>query len=190
MSNKLVIITAPSGSGKTSIARFLEKNCAPKLSFSISATTRSPRNNEVDGEHYYFLTELEFESRIREDLFLEYEKFYTGQYYGTLLSEIQRIWKSNKHVLLDIEVDGAENIKKLYPNQSLVLFIDTPNRRELIKRLKSRKTETEDSLHNRIERINYEIEKGKRIMDFSVMNIDLAIAQREALVLVKKFLNR
>ncbi|MCY4299606.1 MAG: guanylate kinase [Flavobacteriaceae bacterium] len=186
---KIVILTAPSGSGKTSIAQFLEKHCDPKLSFSISATTRHPRKDEVDGEHYYFLSVAEFESRIQKELFLEYEKFYNGQYYGTLQSEIQRIWDANKHVLLDIEVDGAENIKKLYAKQSLILFIDTPHPETLIKRLKRRKTESSESLQSRIRRIDYEINKAKRIMDCSVMNIDLEKAQKEALILVENFLN-
>ncbi|MCY3998659.1 MAG: hypothetical protein OXE55_04810 [Flavobacteriaceae bacterium] len=100
------------------------------------------------------------------------------------------MWNSNKHVLLDIEVDGAENIKTLYPDQSLILFIDTPNPKTLVERLKRRNTESEESLQSRIKRIDYEIKKAKRIMDCSVMNINLDLAQKEALTLVEKFLNR
>ncbi|MCY4561149.1 MAG: guanylate kinase [Flavobacteriaceae bacterium] len=187
--NKLIVVTAPSGSGKTSIVKFLIKNCSPPLSFSISATSRPARMNEKHGKDYYFLSLQEFKKHIKRGLFVEYREVYPRQYYGTLRSEIERIWKLNHHILFDVDVDGASLIKDKYPEQTFVLFIKTAKPHDLQTRLESRGTETIEAMKDRSKRIAYELEMGQKIMDGSVVNINLEKAQEEALEYVENFLN-
>ena len=155
-SHKIIIITAPSGSGKTSITRHLMK-LFPELSFSVSATTRQPREKEQDGVDYYYISIAEFKSRIDADEFIEYEMVYEGVYYGTLKNEMNRIWNNGLVPVLDIDVKGAMNVMKIYPGQTLSLFIEPPSLEELESRLKKRGTETAESLLKRVTKASYEM---------------------------------
>ena len=153
---KLIVITAPSGAGKTSIVHKLltfHKNYA----FSISATTREKRVGELDGKDYYFLSSSEFQKRVSNREFVEYQEVYPGMFYGTLRSEIERLWEERKVVLFDIDVKGAENLKKEFGNDAFVIFIKPPSKESLINRLKNRNTESADSLNKRIKRAEEEL---------------------------------
>ena len=154
--NKLIIITAPSGAGKTSITRHLMKTF-PQLAFSISAATRQPRGSEKNGVDYHFISTEAFKDKIQHNEFVEWEMVYEGKYYGTLKSELERIWQQNKIPLLDIDVKGAIHVQQQYPETSLSLFIQTPSVEELKKRLESRGTETAESLAARINKAAYEL---------------------------------
>jgi len=153
---KILIITAPSGAGKTSITHFLMQEF-PELTFSISATTRNARANEVDGKDYYFISPELFKSKIQKKEFAEWEMVYEGKYYGTLKTELKRIWLLNKVPVLDIDVKGALHIQQQYPENTLSIFVEPPSVDELKKRLLSRGTETEESLNARINKASYEI---------------------------------
>src|SRR5205809_2362439 len=139
--NKIIIITAPSGAGKTSITHYLLKTI-PQISFSVSAATRQPREFEKDKVDYYFISQQEFQQKIQHNEFVEWEMVYEGKYYGTLKSEIHRIWKEEKIPLLDVDVQGAVHVQQQHPEQSLSIFIEPPSVDELKKRLNSRGTET------------------------------------------------
>jgi guanylate kinase len=154
--NKIIIITAPSGAGKTSITHYLLKTI-PQLSFSISAATRNPRGKEKNGKDYYFISMDEFQKRIQQNEFAEWEMVYEGKYYGTLKSELQRIWDLGKVPLLDIDVKGAIHVQRQYPQTSLSIFVEPPSLEEIKKRLQSRGTETDESLQARINKVSYEI---------------------------------
>jgi len=180
---KLIAISAPSGTGKTSIIQEILKLNQNKLIFSISATTREKRLNEIDGVDYFFLTREEFEHKIQNDKFIEWEEIY-GDYYGTLKSEIERAKKLNKHILFELDVNGSLKLKKLYP-QTITIFIAPPSIEELENRLKTRKTETSESLHKRIERAKIEMEKAK-LFDFLVMNDNLNNAISEVNQIIQK----
>jgi guanylate kinase len=154
--NKLVILTAPSGAGKTSITRFLISKF-PSLCFSISATTRSPRGTEKDGVEYYFISVEAFHEKIQADAFIEWEMVYEGKYYGTLKSELERIWQEGKTPVLDIDVKGAIHVQEQLEGQCLSFFIEPPSIEELKRRLESRGTESEESLATRINKASYEL---------------------------------
>ena len=153
---KVIILAAPSGAGKTTITQYLLKRF-PRLAFSISATTRAPRGAEQDGVEYHFLSLAKFEGLIYENAFLEYEQVYEGVYYGTLKSELARIWALGKVPVLDIDVKGAIHVQQQYPSQSFSLFIEPPSLDELKKRLESRGTETEASIQMRVGKAAFEI---------------------------------
>jgi len=186
--SKLIIITAPSGAGKTSIVRrLLEK--FDHLAFSISATTREKRPHEIDGVDYYFISHEEFKQRIVKGDFAEWEEVYENQFYGTLKSEIDRIWALGKHIIFDIEVKGAQNIKKEYGDQALAIFIKPPSLEVLIERLESRKTENEKSLKKRIKRAKKELEYENKF-DKVLVNDILDDAVLEAESMLETFLEK
>jgi guanylate kinase len=180
--NKIIVITAPSGAGKTSITHYL-LNKFPQLSFSVSAATRQPRAHEKEGIDYYFLALEDFKEKITNNEFVEWEMVYEGKYYGTLKSELQRIWDNDQCPLLDIDVKGAIHVKQQYPDSALTIFIEPPSVEELRRRLESRGTETAESLQARVNKASYEI-SFKEHFDKNVMNdnLDKACAQTESIV--------
>ncbi len=186
--HKIIIIAAPSGAGKTSVVRHLLKVLPDKLAFSISAATRKPRNNEMHGVDYYFISAADFEKKIAEDAFVEWEMVYEGKYYGTLKQEVERIWAAEKAPLLDVDVKGGLHVKEKYPGQTLSLFIQPPSIEELERRLRSRGTESEESVKSRISKAAYELTFKDRF-DFVILNDKLERACAEAEALVRKFLN-
>ena len=183
---KLIVFSAPSGSGKTTIVRHLLKQDKLKLDFSISATSRDPRPNEVDGKDYYFLSLEDFKKKIKNDEFLEWEEVYRDNFYGTLKSEVERIWASGKHVIFDIDVVGGLDIKKLYPEKTLAVFVKPPSIEELKIRLKKRKTESDDRINMRVAKASIELATAPQF-DHIILNINLDEALAEAYELVKDF---
>ncbi len=185
---KILIITAPSGAGKTSITRHLMQRFG-QLAFSISAATRSARNNEVNGADYYFMSDGEFQQKIKNKEFAEWEMVYEGKYYGTLKSELERIWSNNQIPVLDIDVKGAIHVQKQYPINTLSIFIEPPSVDELKKRLEGRGTETEQSLASRVNKAAYEI-SFKTHFDKIIINDDLQHACEAADKLVQSFIEQ
>lgn len=184
---KLIIITAPSGSGKTTIVNsLLEK--IPTLAFSVSACTRSPRANEAHGINYYFLSLEDFTRKIANHEFAEFEMVYEGKYYGTLKSELQRIWDEKKTPLVDIDVQGALRLKKHYGENALSIFIKAPSLEILAQRLKDRRTETASSLKERIDKASQELTYADKF-DAIIVNDDLHTACKEAEEMIKKFIS-
>ena len=186
-SNKIIIITAPSGAGKTSITRYLLGKYPNNLAFSVSAATRNPRHYEKDGTDYYFIGLENFKQKIQQNEFVEWEMVYEGKYYGTLKSELQRIWNQGKTPLLDIEVKGAIHIREQYPQSTLALFIEPPSVDELRRRLEERGTETVESLLARVNKASYEI-SFKHHFDRIIVNEKLERACAEAEAAVTEFL--
>lgn len=184
-STKLMVFTAPSGAGKTTIVRHLLKTF-DDLDFSISASTRKQRHNEKHGKDYYFISVEEFQEKIEKEEFVEWEEVYEDQFYGTLKSEVERLRKLGKHVIFDIDVQGAISIKKVYKEEVLVVFIKPPSPEILFERLRARKTETEKSLKKRIAKASRELTYEDRF-DEVLMNDDLETALKEAEKIVKKF---
>lgn len=184
---KIIIITAPSGAGKTSITRYLLNKYADKLAFSISAATRQPRGMEKSGIDYYFMSEEDFTNKIQHEEFVEWEMVYKGKYYGTLKSELQRIWSEGKAPVLDIDVKGAIHVQQQFPDTALSIFIEPPSVDELKRRLMSRGTETEESLNTRVNKASYEI-SFKNSFDKIIVNRDLEAACKEAEQVILEFL--
>ena len=184
--HKIIVITAPSGAGKTSITHHLMQHF-PRLTFSISAATRKPRGNEKEGIDYYFISEEIFKEKIQHKEFAEWEMVYEGKYYGTLKSELERIWKENKIPVLDIDVKGAIHMQQRYPVNSLSLFIEPPSVEELKTRLESRGTETAESLAARINKAAYEL-SFKEQFNKHIINDDLQRACAEAEKIVGDFI--
>ncbi len=184
---KMIVITAPSGAGKTSITRCLMK-MYPQLSFSISAATRQPRANEKNGNDYHFISVENFQEKILNEEFVEWEMVYQGKYYGTLKTELKRIWSEEKIPVLDIDVQGAIHVQKEYPVNSLFIFIKPPSIQELQKRLESRGSESKDSLETRINKAAYELSFADQF-NHVVENNDFETACNEASKIVNDFLN-
>jgi guanylate kinase len=184
---KIIIITAPSGAGKTSITRYLMDRFEV-LSFSVSATTRSARANEKDGVDYYFIQLEEFKKKIQQKEFAEWEMVYEGKYYGTLKTELKRIWALNRIPVLDIDVKGAIHVQQQYPENTLSIFIEPPSIEELRNRLLSRGTENEDSLQARVNKASYEI-SFKEHFDKIIVNENLEKACEQAEAIVSAFLH-
>jgi len=185
-SGKLVIVAGPSGTGKTTIVRHL-LGVFPRLAFSISACSRPMRPNERDGEDYYFLTQEQFKEKINKGDFIEWEEVYPGSFYGTLRSEVERLWKAGRHVIFDIDVKGALNLKKHFPEQSITIFIQPPSVETLMQRLRDRNTESPGILEQRIGKANLELSFAPQF-DKMVYNIELDKAYKEAEKIVSDFL--
>ena len=183
---KIIILTAPSGAGKTSITKYLLKN-NPGLGFSISAATRSARNDEKNGKDYYFITMEDFNTKIQNNEFVEWEMVYEGRYYGTLKSEFNRIWNNGQVPVLDIDVKGAIHVQQQYPGSSFSIFIEPPSIEELKRRLETRGSESIETLQTRINKAAYEI-SFKHHFHKIVVNNDLNQACSEAEQAIKEFL--
>ena len=184
--NKIIILTAPSGAGKTSITHFLLREF-PQLAFSISVATRKRRENEVDGKDYYFMPEEDFQAKNSNNEFVEWEMVYEGKIYGTLKSELERIWNNQQVPVLDIDVKGAIHVQEQFPRTTLSIFIDPPSVDELRRRLSSRGTETEESLQTRINKASYEI-SFKHHFTKIILNDNLEKACMQAKEAVQQFL--
>lgn len=187
MEGKLVIVAGPSGSGKTTIVRHL-LGIYPRLAFSISACSRQKRMGEMDGEDYYFLSVEKFKEKIGKGEFLEWEEVYPGSYYGTLRSEVERLWNAGRDVIFDIDVKGAMNLKKHSPENSLAIFIQPPSLNALEQRLKNRNTESPEFVEQRIKKATEELSYAPQF-DTIILNNDLQVAFAEADKLVGAFLN-
>ncbi len=188
MSNggKLLIFSAPSGSGKTTIVRHLLEQPQLNLAFSVSATSRPRRGKEKNGEHYYFMSISQFKQHIKNDDFLEWEEVYRDNFYGTLKSEVERLWAEGKNVIFDIDVSGGLRIKKKYPKETLAVFVKPPSVDELKIRLKKRSTESDDKINMRIAKASVELATAPQF-DVVIKNYDLDIALNEATELVANF---
>jgi guanylate kinase len=184
--SKLLLFAAPSGAGKTTIVRHLLERF-DELAFSVSATTRQKRPHEQDGKDYYFLSSLRFSELIAQDAFVEWEEVYEGLFYGTLHTEVNRLWQEGKHILFDIDVKGALNIKRQYPAEALSVFVKPPSMEALFKRLKKRDTETEESLRKRIARASDEMQFEPQF-DTVLVNDDLELAFQQAEEIVTSFI--
>ena len=185
---KLIVFSAPSGSGKTTIVRHLLGLENLNLEFSISATSREKRGEEVDGKDYYFLSTEAFKSKIKSDAFLEWEEVYRDNFYGTLKTEVERIWAKGKHVIFDIDVSGGLRIKRKFPEQTLAIFVKPPSIDELKIRLKNRKTESEDKINMRVAKASAELATAP-LFDVIIENDVLENALKKAETLVGNFIN-
>ena len=183
---KLIVISAPSGAGKTSIVHHLLKNMS-ELSFSVSACSREKREKETHGEDYYFLGVEGFKERIKEDAFLEWEQVYENQYYGTLKSEIERIWSAGKTVIFDVDVVGGLNIKKKYPTECLSVFIMPPSVDVLRERLSGRSSESEEKIEIRLDKAEEEITQNQKF-DTIILNDEFEIACEEIQEVITNFI--
>lgn len=186
MNGKMFIFSAPSGSGKTTIVKHV-LDSFPNLEFSISATNRMPRGKEEDGKDYYFIETTSFQKKITNNEFLEWEEVYDGRYYGTLKSELKRIWDKGRHVVFDVDVVGGLNIKKQYPREALAIFIQTPDLKELENRLRRRGTDSEQDIRQRLNKAEEEMAYARHF-DHIIINEQLEEARKKAIVLVKKHL--
>lgn len=183
---KLIIITAPSGAGKTSITRYLLAEY-PRLAFSVSATTRPRRDHETDGKDYYFISIDDFHQKIQHDEFVEWEMVYEGKYYGTLKSELERIWQNARFPVLDIDVNGAIHVQQEYADHTLSIFIEPPSIQALQVRLRSRGTETEETLRDRVSKASYEL-SFKHHFSTIIVNDDLQRACAQAGKVIAEFI--
>lgn len=186
---KLIVFSAPSGSGKTTIVRHLLKQEELNLEFSISATSREKRGEEINGKDYYFLSAKEFKTKIKNEEFLEWEEVYRDNFYGTLKTEVERIWSLGKHVIFDIDVSGGLRIKRKFPDQTVAIFVKPPSIDELKIRLKKRKTESADKINMRIAKASAELATAP-LFDVVIENDNLDKALNEAYNLVSNYLNK
>lgn len=183
---KLIVFSAPSGSGKTTIVRHLLGKDDLNLEFSVSCTTRAPRGEEVHGKDYYFISLEEFKKHIKSEDFVEWEEVYRDNFYGTLKSEVERIWAKGKNVIFDIDVAGGLRIKSKFPQETLAVFVKPPSIDELKIRLKKRSTESDDKINMRIAKASVELATAPQF-DTIIKNYDLDVAKEEACRLVKEF---
>ncbi len=184
---KLIIFSAPSGSGKTTIVHYLLEQI-PELAFSISATSREPRGNEKHRSDYYFLSDYEFKARVENNEFLEWEEVYNGTRYGTLKAEVERLWEKGKHVIFDIDVVGGLNLKNQFPDRALAVYVKAPSIAELERRLRNRGTETDEKIEMRLRKAEEEAQRAPEF-DLVIVNDALDRAKNEALEVVREFIN-
>ncbi|MHA4737269.1 guanylate kinase [Dyadobacter sp. MSC1_007] len=187
MKGKLIIFSAPSGSGKTTIVRHLLNKYTHQLAFSVSACTRTRRDYEIDGKDYYFLTLQDFRQKIADQQFAEWEEVYAGNYYGTLKSEIQRLWDQGKHVVFDVDVKGGLKLKEAYGDAALAVFVKVTSEEEIKRRLASRGTETPESLATRLAKVRYE-QSFEHEFDEVLLNDNLDETLGKAEQLVQAFI--
>ena len=186
---KLIVFSAPSGSGKTTIVKHLLGKEELNLEFSISAATREARGEEINGKEYYFMSLSDFKTHIKNEDFVEWEEVYRDNFYGTLKSEVERIWALGKNVIFDIDVAGGLRIKHKFPEETLAVFVKPPSVDELKRRLKERSTETEEKINMRIAKAHVELATAPQF-DVIIKNYDLDIALEEAYQLVKDFVSK
>ena len=184
---KLIVFSAPSGSGKTTLVRHLLGEKELNLDFSISVTSRDKRGNEIDGRDYHFISLKEFKEHIKRGNFVEWEEVYKDNFYGTLRSEIERIWSNNKHVIFDVDVVGGLNVKEQFPNETLAVFVQPPSIEIMESRLRNRGTDSEEKILERVEKAKRELEFSKEF-DVVLVNDDLEDAKNKAYKLVKNFI--
>ena len=189
MKGKLIVFSAPSGSGKTTIVRHLLKQEDLNLEFSISAATREARGEEVNGKDYYFMSLDQFKQHIKNEDFVEWEEVYRDNFYGTLKSEVERIWAKDKNVIFDIDVAGGLRIKSKFPKETLAVFVKPPSVDELKRRLKERSTESDEKINMRIAKAHVELATAPQF-DAVIKNYDLEVALDEAYQLVKEFVTQ
>lgn len=189
MSGKLIIFSAPSGAGKTTIVKHLLSKYPDKFEFSISASTREPRGEEVHGKDYYFISKEEFLHRVAKQEFIEFEEVYSGTYYGTLRSEVERIWALGKHVIFDIDVVGGLRLRSKFPDQALAIFVNPPSLEVLKERLAGRGTDSEEKLQERYAKAEHELSFADKF-DVILNNFELETAKAEAEELVLNFLSK
>lgn len=187
MSNKVIIFSAPSGAGKSTVVNHL-LGLHPELEFSISATSRAPRGQEQHGVEYYFFTADDFRKMIQEDKFVEYEEVYAGSFYGTLKSEVERIWAKGHTIIFDIDVQGGVNLKRIFGDQAFSVFIQAPSVEILRERLIGRGTDTEEAIEKRVAKAASEMEFAAGKFDYTLINDDLQTALAEAERVVGEFL--
>jgi len=188
LEGKCIIVSAPSGAGKTTIVKALLRDL-PMLSFSISACSREPRSTEVDGKDYYFVGVEGFKTMIAEQAFIEWEEVYENNFYGTLKEEINRIWSNKQVVVFDVDVIGGLRLKEIFSNQALSIFIQPPSIQELENRLRSRNTETEEKINMRVNKAKIELSKSTEF-DITIVNEELTLAISEAKEQVLKFIEK
>lgn len=184
---KLIVFSAPSGSGKTTIVHHLLKQSQLNLDFSISATSRNSRGTETNGKDYYFISSDTFQQHIKNNDFIEYEEVYANNYYGTLKKEVERIWSLGKHVIFDIDVVGGLNIKQQFPEKTLAIFVQPPSIEEMERRLRARKTDSEEKIKERVAKAEKELKFAKDF-DVILVNDNLEIAKEDAINLVQNFI--
>ena len=189
MDNKVVIFSAPSGAGKSTIVNHL-LGIHPELEFSISATSRAPRGQEQHGKEYYFFSANDFRQMIAEDKFVEYEEVYAGSFYGTLRSEVERIWAKGHAIVFDIDVQGGVNLKRIFGDKALSVFIQAPSVEVLRERLVGRGTDTEEAIERRVAKAASEMEFAAGKFDYVLINDDLATAKTEAERIITEFLSK
>lgn len=186
---KLIVFSAPSGSGKTTIVHHLLQYKELNLDFSISATSRKKRGTEINGKDYYFISLKEFQKHIKNNDFVEWEEVYTNNFYGTLKKEIERIWALGKHVIFDIDVKGGLNVKSQFPKQTLAIFVQPPSITEMERRLRNRNTDSEEKIKERVLKAEKEL-KFAEDFDVVLVNDQLEMAKKNAYNLVSKFINK
>lgn len=185
---KCIVFSAPSGSGKTTLVRHVLTHPRLQLAFSVSATSRLPRGSEKHGEDYYFFSEKDFLEKAANGEFLEFEEVYKGTFYGTLKSEVERIWSEGKHVIFDIDVVGGLQIKKQFPDQTLAVFVQPPSIEVLEHRLRSRATESEEKIAMRLAKSKAEMGRASEF-DVLLKNENLETAKKEAVAIISRFLS-
>ncbi len=186
---KLIVFSAPSGSGKTSIVQRLMKYPELNLAFSVSATSRQKRDYEEHGKHYYFIGPEAFRKKIAEGAFVEWEEVYPDHFYGTLKEEVERLRAAGKNIIFDIDVQGGRNIKKMFPGETLSIFVQVPSMKDLERRLRERNTESEEKIRLRLEKARREMDEAP-YFDYILMNEDLDEAVDEAYRVVKAFIEQ